>query len=257
MNDRTIGFIGGGRVARIFLEGWSRAGKLPARVSVVDANRDTLAKLLARFPGIVAADLATAAAQDIVFLALPPPAVADALPGVRAALRPAAIVVSLAPKFTVAKLTALLGGFTRIARAIPNGPSVIGAGFNPVFFPPSLPAAARHLVRELLAPLGESPLVAEEKLEAYAVVTAMGPTYFWFQLQALREQAAAFGLDEAETATAVRRTVDGAARTLFESGLAPADVMDLTPSKPLAEMEPQVTGLYRTRLAAMYQKIKP
>jgi len=51
--------------------------------------------------------------------------------------------------------------------------------------------------------------------------------------------------------------VCGAARTLLESGLTPAEVMDLIPVKPLGEMEPQVSEMYRTRLPAIYQKIKP
>lgn len=35
------------------------------------------------------------------------------------------------------------------------------------------------------------------------------------------------------------------------------EVMDLIPVKPLAEMEPMVAELYRTRLPALYQKIRP
>ena len=49
----------------------------------------------------------------------------------------------------------------------------------------------------------------------------------------------------------------GAARTLLESGLTPAEVMDLIPVKPLADMEPQGSEMYRTRLPGLYQKIKP
>ena len=85
----------------------------------------------------------------------------------------------------------------------------------------------------------------------------MGPTYLWFQLQVLREVAAGFGLSEAEFAPALKRTVCGATRTLLESGLPPAEVLDLIPVKPLAEMEAQVSELYRTRLPAIYQKINP
>jgi pyrroline-5-carboxylate reductase len=33
--------------------------------------------------------------------------------------------------------------------------------------------------------------------------------------------------------------------------------MDLVPVKPLAEMEPQVLEFYRTRLPALFQKIRP
>ena len=51
--------------------------------------------------------------------------------------------------------------------------------------------------------------------------------------------------------------VCGSARTLLESGLSPVEVMDLIPVKPLAEMEAQVSEMYRTRLTGVYQKIKP
>ena len=258
MQHKTIGFIGGGRITRIFLEGWTRAQKFPASITVGDPSPEVLSKLKAQFPAIATTGSnADAAAKDIVFLAVHPPVLADAAGQIKASLRPDAVLVSLAPKFTLAKLSGLLGGFARLSRVIPNAPSVVNFGFNPVAFAPSLPSADKAEVTALLAPLGECPEIAEAKLEAYAVLTAMGPTYLWFKLQALRELAAGFGLSDAEVTQALKRMVCGAARTLLESGLTPAEVMDLIPVKPLAEMEPQVVEMYRTRLPAIHQKIKP
>jgi pyrroline-5-carboxylate reductase len=258
MSNKTVAFIGGGRITRIVLGGWTRAQKLPADITVSDPNAESLSKLKARFPSVATVtDNAQAAAKGIVFLAVHPPVMADTVTAIKGALKPDAVVVSLAPKFTVARLGGLLGGFGRIARVIPNAPSVVNSGFNPVAFGPALTAGDRAEVTALLTPLGECPEVAEAKLEAYALLTGMGPTYLWFQLQALREVAAGFGLSEAEIAPAMKRMVCGAARTLLESGLAPAEVMDLIPVKPLAEMEPQVSEMYRTRLPALHQKIKP
>lgn len=259
MTTKSLGFVGGGRITRIFLEGWKRAGKLPGKIMVSDCNADTLARLKARFPSIETepGSSTAAALQDIVFLAVHPPVMAEVALGIKGSLKPDAVVVSLAPKFTVAKLTELLGGFARLARVIPNAPSVVNFGFNPVAFGPALASADKTEITDLLAPLGECPEVAEPKLEAYALLTAMGPTYLWFQLQALREVAASLGLTDAETAPAMKRMVCGGARTLLESGLTPDEVMDLIPVKPLAEMEPQVTDMYRTRLPALFQKIKP
>jgi len=258
MNNPTIGFLGGGRIARIFLLGWTRANMLPARIVVADPNADTLAKLQTRFPSVeITADLAAAAAQDVVFLATHPPTLAAAAGSAAAALKPTAILISLAPKFTIAKLTVLLGGFGRIARSNPNAPSVVGAGFNPIVYAPALNTADRATIAALFAPLGDNPEVTEEKIEAFAVFTAMGPTYLWFQMQALRELAVSFGLTEAEANAGLKRMVCGAARTLVDSGLLPAEVMDLAPVKPLAEMEPQVLEFYRTRLPALFRKIKP
>jgi pyrroline-5-carboxylate reductase len=258
MSSKSIGFIGAGRVTRIFLEGWKRANALPGDIVVSDSNPESLAKLKSRFPTVWAAsDGRAVAAQSIVFLAVHPPMMVDVLAGLKGSLKPGTLVVSLAPKFTLTKIGELLGGFARLARVIPNAPSVVNFGYNPVAFAPSLTTAEKAELTGLLAPLGECPEVAEEKLEAYAVLTAMGPTYLWFQFQALREVAASFGLSDAEITPALKRMVCGAARTLLESGLTPAEVTDLIPVKPLAEMEAQITEMYRTRLPAIHQKIKP
>ena len=257
MTNKNIGFIGGGRITRIFLEGWRRQGPLPPNIVVSDCNAETLAKLKARYPSIETVPPSEAAAQDLVFLSVHLAVIAEVVAGIKSNLKPGAVVVSLAPKFTTTKLTELLGGFARVARVIPNAPSLIGAGFNPVSFSPAMTDSDKAELTGLLQPLGDCPVVDESKLEAYAVLSAMGPTYLWFQLQALREVAAGFGLSEVEIAPALKRMVCGGTRTLLESGLTPAEVMDLIPVKPLEDMEAQVTEMYHTRLPSIYQKIKP
>jgi len=259
MTTKTLGFIGGGRVTRIILEGLHRQHELPVHVVVSDVNEVALAKLKQRVPQIETApgNNAKAAGQDVVFLAVHPPAIGEAAAQIKGALHREAIVVSLAPKFTIAKLSELLDGFQRIVRVIPNAPSIIGAGYNPMAFAPALTPADREVVTALFSVLGDHAEVAESKLEGFALITGMGPTYLWFQLQTLRELAQAFGLTEADVTPALKRMVCGATRTLLESGLSPAEVMDLIPVKPLNEMEANVAEMYRTRLPALFQKIKP
>jgi len=98
--------------------------------------------------------------------------------------------------------------------------------------------------------------VPEEALEAYAVLAAMGPTYFWFQWQTLRELAASVGLGPAEADRALRATLDGAVRTFFDAGLTAGRVMDLVPVKPLAEAEPQIRQAYLEVLPRLHAKLK-
>lgn len=259
MTNQTIGFIGGGRVTRIFLSGWHHANALPAKIVVSDPNPDALAKLQAEFPSIIISpgDNRKAAAQPVVFLAVHPPVMMAMLAELSGAVAPDAFVVSLAPKFTLAKLAGALGGHAGLARMIPNAPSIIGAGYNPVTFAPGLPAAAREELKVLFAPLGDCPEVAEPKLEAYALLTGMGPTYLWFQLETLREIGRGCGLTDDDLTPALKRMVCGAARTLLSSGLTPAQVMDLIPVKPLAEDEAAIKLAYQTRLPALFAKIKP
>ncbi|MBE7558452.1 NAD(P)-binding domain-containing protein [bacterium] len=155
MSACSVGFVGAGRVARILVGGWAKAGTLP--VGIVASDIDPAAgELLRSVCGDVnvVAEVSAAVHQDLVFLAVHPPAIKDVAPAIRDALASDAILVSLAPKFTIAKLSEMLGGFSRIARVIPNAPSLVGRGFNPVAFAASLPADARQQVERLLAPLG-------------------------------------------------------------------------------------------------------
>ena len=88
--SESVGFIGGGRVTRIFLEGWKRAQKMPGKVVVSDCNAEALARLRAQFPQVeAAASIGAAAGQGVVFLAVHPPVLTEVAvdTGVRSMLR--------------------------------------------------------------------------------------------------------------------------------------------------------------------------
>lgn len=255
----SVGFIGGGRITRVILAGWKRAGCRPERVTVSDIDAAALDRLHTAHPGLVLApgDNLAPAREEVVFLAVHPPALGTVLAELRGRLAGSSLVVSLAPKVTLAEIQDSLGGFARLARVIPNAPSIVGAGFNPVAFAPALGARDRQALARLLAPLGDMPEVPEAELEAYAVLTGMGPTYLWFQLYELLALAGDFGLDRRAADLALQRMVEGALRTMAESGLPPADVMDLVPVRPLAVHEDTVRAAYRSQLEAVFAKIRP
>jgi pyrroline-5-carboxylate reductase len=77
---------------------------------------------------------------------------------------------------------------------IPNAPSLIHKGYNPVVYSDLISTDEKTSLRELFGTWGEAPEVAEAKLEAYAILTAMGPTYFWFQWLKLQELGATSSL---------------------------------------------------------------
>jgi pyrroline-5-carboxylate reductase len=104
--------------------------------------------------------------------------------------------------------------------------------------------------------LGKCPEVDEGKLEAFAILTAMGPTYLWFQLHELRKIAESFGLSGQEAETGLAEMVAGAVKTLLGSGLTAEEVMDLIPVRPLGEDEANIKAAYHSRLESLYAKLK-
>ena len=257
MSQPTVGFVGGGRIARIILTAWGRA-KLPlSDVAVADIDAAVLSRLQTDFPAItVSQDNRQAASRDVVLFGLHPPVFPAVLGEISGSLSKTAVLVSLAPRWTMGKISAALGGFDRLARAIPNAPSVVGQGYNPVSFAGGLPADDRTRVHALFAPLGACPEVAEDTLEAYAILSAMGPTYLWFQLYQLAELGRGFGMTREAALEAVAAMTAGAASTMREAGLSPEAVMDLIPVKPLAPIEATVRESYASILGALHAKLK-
>jgi pyrroline-5-carboxylate reductase len=257
MQENTIGFVGAGRITRIMLRGLKRAGALPAKIFVTDTDAAALEKTAALFPEVTACPEGAARFgwAGVVFFAVHPPVLAGALAAAGPCLSPGTIVCSLAPKMSVTKIGELLDGRQAVCRMNPNAPSVVGAGFNPVYFPPSFPAGRKKELLALFAALGQCPEVDEKKLEAFAVISAMGPTYLWFQLYTLLELAQRFGLNDGEARSAVSSMTIGAGLTMREEGLPSAEVMDLVPVKPLAEHEDEIRKIYETKLTALYAKL--
>ncbi len=258
MGEKTVGFIGGGRVTRIILGGWKKAAHMPPKVIVSDISPDILSRLGARYPEIqtIHNDNRTPASQDLVFAGLHPPALTGCLAEIKTCLKPNAILISLAPKLSISKLAGLLDGFNRIVRMIPNAPSIIGEGFNPISFSTALTAEEKSGITALLSALGKCPEVDETKLEAYAVVTAMGPTYLWFQLHELQKIGQSFGLSLREVENGISEMVAGTRKSLFESGMTAEEIMDLIPVKPMGEEEGNIKAAYHARLEALYARLK-
>jgi pyrroline-5-carboxylate reductase len=254
----TIGFVGGGRIARILITALVKKGIDPASIAVSESSDAARAILFGECPGLKERSQAEiAATSDIIFLALPPAAIGEAIGSGRLVPRPGAIVVSLAPKVVMRDISSMLGGFDRIARMIPNAPSILGSGFNPTSYGAALSDADRSALGELFSAFGDYPEVEESKIEAYALLTAMGPTYFSFQVYELMRIASGFGLEAREIEAATRAMLIGTVATIFDSGMESERVLDLIPSKPMAPNEAAIKAMYETALSGMYAKLRP
>jgi pyrroline-5-carboxylate reductase len=255
----SIGFIGGGRVTRIMLQAWSNRNTAYEVLRVFDPNADALAKLSDQFPKVLTypslhQDILS---SDIIFLAVHPPVMPEILSQVKGKLAPGTILVSLAPKWTLAAMKNALDGFDNNARINPSAISVINQGINPVCFSVAMPEPYRQVIRTLLEPLGSFPEIEETKLEAYAMINAMGPTYFWYQIQILKELGMKYGLTEQDAVAVIPDMLRGASDTLFHSGLSVTQVLDLVPVKPMGAVEETIKGFYTEKLDLIFNKIKP
>ena len=252
----TIGFLGGGRITAIFLSAWEAKGIELGKVIVSDSDPAVLERLQAAHPGIeTTLDNQDPVRQDVVFLALHPPVMKTLLPTVAQSLSPNSTVVSLAPVLDFASLRTGLNGHGRLVRMIPNAPALVGLGYNPMVFGPGATPEDHERVSGLFRALGECPLVPEGQLEAHAILTAMGPTYFWPQWQVLRELGQSFGLDGKTVDRGLAAMLHGAVTQMLERGYSFDEVMDTIPAKPLAEAQEALQAPFKEKLPALHAKL--
>jgi pyrroline-5-carboxylate reductase len=256
MKTNSLGFIGGGRVTKIFLHAFTNKEVEFQSVVVFDTNTEVLTALKQQFPFIKTGDLPEAASQSIIFIALHPPVIMETLDKITDVVAEDALVVSLAPKITIEKIISKMKTKS-IVRMIPNATSYINEGFNPIAFSNEMGKADKKQIKGLLKTLGKIIETEESKLEGYAIVSAMLPTYFWFQFQEMEKVAQQCGLTPEEASKAVKSTLKKAIKLYYNSGLTPTEVMDLIPVKPIGENEAQITEIYQTKLVGLFEKIKP
>jgi len=255
---KTIGFIGGGRITKIMLHAFKNSSIRFDKIVVFDTNSDALPLLKQKFPYVtVTENMLEATTAEVVFLAIHPPVMMETLAKLKGELSQETLLVSLAPKITMEKMTAALDGFDQVARMNPSASSLVNKGVNPVAFGSMVSAETKERFLELMLPLGKTLEIAELKMEAYAVISAMGHTYFFFQLQKMKELAIIFGMEEAEAETVITDMLWGTTETLFKSGLNYQEVADLVPVKPIGEVEETIKGYYDQYLTAIFTKIKP
>ena len=257
MKLSSIGFIGGGRITKIILQALANKQIELSSVQVCDTNQEVLKALRQQFPRIQTTDsVEIASKHEIVFIALHPPVIMETLNQIRPSVSVKTQVVSLAPKISIEKIASTLA--TRnIARMIPNATSYINEGYNPVSFSKEYSVSEKQKMLGMLKTMGNTFEVEELKLEAYALVSAMLPTYFWFQWNEMQKLGSQMGLNDSESQKAVQQTLIAAINLLYNSELNYNEVIDLIPVKPIGEHEGQISEIYQSKLMGLFQKIKP
>jgi len=257
MELKSVGFIGGGRITKIILQAFANKQiELPS-FQVCDTNPEILKALGKQFPKIqTTGSCESAAKQEIVFIALHPPVIMETLDQIKTSVSKKTQVVSLAPKISIEKISSKLVT-TNIARMIPNATSYINEGYNPVSFSAEFSLSEKQSLLEILGTMGKTFEVEESKLEAFAMVSAMLPTYFWFQWKEMQNLGLQMGLNELESKETVQQTLLAAIDLFFNPELSYNEVIDLIPVKPIGEHETQISEIYQSKLMGLFQKIKP
>ncbi len=220
-----IAFIGGGNMAAALIGGLIKRGTAASDLYAIDVNEDARTRVQSQF-GIKTGAAADDALRDYdaIVLAVKP----QVMKSVAASLAPhltTQLVVSIAAGIRGTDIARWLNGYTRIVRAMPNTPALIGMGVTGLVALPGVDAAGQTLASDVLGAVGKTVWFDDEaKIDAVTAISGSGPAYVFYFIEALQEAARQLGLGEEQGRALALATFAGAAQLAVQSD-EPASVL--------------------------------
>lgn len=216
--NKVIGFIGAGNMANSLIKGILAGGADPANLWAADIDEEKLQELAddCKIQAKTAAEIAQSA--DVVVLAVKPQVMKVVCQSLAAELQADALVVSIAAGITASHLQAWLGGERAIVRCMPNTPALVGKGASGLFANELVNEEQRLLATNILAAVGVSLWVEQERLiDAVTAVSGSGPAYFFLFMEAMEATGQSLGLSAEAARLLTLNTALGAAELALSS----------------------------------------
>lgn len=217
-----IAIIGGGSMGEALLSGLLRAGRQVKDMVVAERLPDRARYLAETYAVLVTSMTDAVENATFVIIAVKPSDVESVIGEIAHAAVEAdtdsaeQVFVTIAAGITTGYLEAKLPAGTPVIRAMPNAPSVVGAGVSAL-------AAGRFATPEqlkevaaLFDSVGGVLTVPESQLDAVTAVSGSGPAYFFLLIEALVDAAVAVGLSRPVATELVAQTMAGSAAMLLE-----------------------------------------
>ncbi len=161
---------------------------------------------------------------EVVLLGVKPAMIRDLVTEIAPALRPGAVVVSVAAGVSIATIVEGASEGAVVFRAMPNTPAIVGRAVTGIAAGPGATAAQVDVVRRLFETVGTVIEVAEDQIDALSTISGSGPAYVFLLMEDLTRAAIGKGFSREDARVMVEQTFLGASLLLESSGSEPAEL---------------------------------
>lgn len=231
MNIERIAILGSGSMGSAILSGLLAAGFDSARVAV-STKSDASAQKLSALHGVTAYSLETAAnanslaveGADVILVGVKPAYVTSTLAEVAQALRPDALVVSVAAGIRNESMEAAVPAGVRVVRAMPNTPAIVGRAVTGLAKGSRATDVDLATASSLFETVGKVVVVDESQIDALSTISGSGPAYVFYFIEQLTKAAQHHGFTAEQAKTLVHDTFLGAAELVAATGKEPEEL---------------------------------
>lgn len=241
-------FFGGGNMANALIGGLMQGNVPLRRLHVIEPQATVRESLTKKFSAAAQsratqwtvdaqgpADIADWRSEDLwLIMAVKPQHMREACQDASAELENhlrEASILSIAAGISIDALSTWCGN-TRIVRAMPNTPALVGQGITGLFAHADVTAEKRVQAEQLMQAVGQTVWVGDESLmDAVTALSGSGPAYVFLFIEALSEAGVRLGLNAEQSTQLARATLEGALALLNASEETPAQLREKVTSK--------------------------
>lgn len=227
-----LGVIGCGKMGTALVGGAIRSGAVAAGdVTGVDPYDEARRQFQATTGATSVQEVSAISDCDVVLLCTKPHDAATALRALGAANggKPV-LVISIAAGITLAALEDAATASTRVIRAMPNTPALVGHGAAAFCAGTRATRGDAATATLLLGSTGLALEVPERLMDAVTGLSGSGPAYVYLIIEALADGGVRCGLPRADAQKLAVQTVLGAAAMVAGTGEHPAVLKDMVTS---------------------------
>ncbi|MDJ0654555.1 MAG: pyrroline-5-carboxylate reductase [Xanthomonadales bacterium] len=234
LEQKKIGFIGGGNAAHALATGLIRRGIPADHIMVSDTFPEKCAALKSEL-GLLTADNNQDVLRfaDLLVLSVKPQSLRSAIQSLDISdIEHPPLVISVAAGIGSAQIRKWLGAEWPIVRVMPNTPAQVGAAVSGLYASTGVSETQRFQAEAFAGASGQVVWIEmEDLMDVVTAVSGSGPAYFYLMTELLEEAAVAHGLSPDQARKLTHQTALGAARMLTETTRSPAELRAEVTSK--------------------------
>jgi pyrroline-5-carboxylate reductase len=224
-----LAVLGAGKMGGILIEAFARQRLVPPEKISATIHHDVSGRREFSSGSIPLGtdNRAAARAADTILLCVKPQTVGTVLNEIRPELTDRKLLISIAASVPTGYIEQRLTGNVPVIRAMPNTPSMVGAGITAIC--KGKFATENHLesARKLFESVGKTVVVDEKHMDAITGLSASGPAFIYIILESLAEGGVKMGLSRELATLLAAQTTLGAAKVALETGFHPALLKDM------------------------------
>jgi pyrroline-5-carboxylate reductase len=225
---KRVAVIGSGKIGTILMQAMLRQGLLSAELIHATVNHEEKARAMAKDLGVrVSTDnIAAVRESEIALVCVKPQVVGQVMEQIAPVVTPEKVLISVAASVPTDYMEKRLPEKSKIIRAMPNTPSMVGRGMSALCKGKFADAEDIELARAMFDTVGKTVVTDEKNMDAITGLSASGPAFIYIILESLAEAGVKVGLPRDLATLLAAQTTAGAAQMVLETGHHPALLKD-------------------------------